>query len=75
MVNTCAAKSAWNPGKHTKPGFFGGWADGRGVKTSRRDRDRVCAKFEMPRRFRASNLNQKKRPAEPEASAAIQASI
>jgi hypothetical protein len=20
-----------NPGKHTNPGFFGGWADGRGV--------------------------------------------
>ena len=31
-------------------------------KTSRRDRDRVCAKFEMPRRFRASNMNQKKKP-------------
>ncbi len=31
MVNTCAAKSAWNPGKLTKSGFFGGWADGWGV--------------------------------------------
>jgi hypothetical protein len=31
MVNTGAAKSAWKPGKHTKPGFFEGWADGRGV--------------------------------------------
>jgi hypothetical protein len=31
MVNTCAAKSPGNPGKHTNLGFFGGWADGRGV--------------------------------------------
>ncbi len=31
MVNICAAKSAWNPGKHTKSGFFEGWADGQGV--------------------------------------------
>ena len=31
VVNTCAAKSAWNPGKHTKQGIIGGWTDGRGV--------------------------------------------
>ncbi len=30
-------------------------------KTSRRDRDRVLAKFEMSLRFRASNMNQKKK--------------
>ena len=34
IVNTCAAKSAWNPGKHTKQGIIGGWADGRGVLAS-----------------------------------------
>jgi hypothetical protein len=31
MLNTCAAKSPGNPGKHTNLGFLGGWADGRGV--------------------------------------------
>ncbi len=44
-------------------------------KTTGRDQARVCVKFERPRLFRASSINQKKRPAEPEASAAIQASI
>jgi hypothetical protein len=30
-------------------------------KSSRRDRDRVCAKFERSRRFRGSNMNPKKK--------------
>ncbi len=30
-------------------------------KSSRRDRDRVCAKFESSRRFRGSNMNPKKK--------------
>ncbi len=31
-------------------------------KTTRRDRCRVCAKFESSRRFRGSNMNHKKKP-------------
>jgi hypothetical protein len=31
-------------------------------KSSQRDRDRVCAKFESSRRFRGSNMNPKKKP-------------
>ncbi len=30
-------------------------------KSSRRDRDQVCAKFESSRRFRGSNMNPKKK--------------
>jgi hypothetical protein len=30
-------------------------------KSLRRDRDRVCAKFESSRRFRGSNMNPKKK--------------
>ncbi len=52
------------------------WSGSRSLwKTTRRDRARVCVIFERPCRFRASSMNQKKRPAKPEASAAIQASI
>jgi hypothetical protein len=44
-------------------------------KTTWRDRVRVFAKLEIPRRVRGTSENQKKRLAEAEASAAIQASI
>jgi hypothetical protein len=68
-----------NPGKHTNLGFLGGLADGRGVywplkrsswianaleKFAARPRP-VFAKFEMSRRFRASNMNLKKGPPSP----------
>ncbi len=44
-------------------------------KTTRRDRCRVCAKFESSRRFRGSNMNHKKSLVDADASPSIQASI
>jgi hypothetical protein len=44
-------------------------------KSLRRDRDRVCAKFESSRRFRGSNMNPKKSLVAAETTASIQASI
>jgi hypothetical protein len=45
------------------------------VGAFRRDRARICAKFERPRRFRGSNMNHKKRLVDAEASSSIHASI
>ncbi len=44
-------------------------------KTARRDRCRVCAKFESSRRFRGSNMNHKKSLVDADASPSIHASI
>ncbi len=88
MLNTCAAKSPGNHGNHTNLAFFEGCRQLGGVcigldseragsrtleKSSRRDRDRDCAKFEHSRQFRGSNMNPKKIRVAAEALASIQA--
>jgi hypothetical protein len=73
-LNTCAAKSPGNRGNHTNLAsldffilfyFIGLESDRAGSRTleksSRRDRDQVCAKFESSRQFRGSNMNPKKK--------------
>jgi hypothetical protein len=83
MFTICAQNSP----ETTHSSLF--WGVGRGVyiprnrssvrlrfwKTNQRDWVRVCAKFEIPRRFRGSSLNQKKRLVDAEASPSIHASI
>jgi hypothetical protein len=44
-------------------------------KSTRRDRCRVCAKFESSRQFRGSNMNHKKSLVDADASPSIHASI
>ena len=77
LVNTCAAKSApthqirilWGVGRWAGCVLVSianeldrdHWITGSLEKSSRRDRDRVCAKFKRSRRFRGSNMNPKKK--------------
>jgi hypothetical protein len=72
MFNTCA-QNLHVPHKSRNFRGVGSWAgclySSKSIesfefasKTTWRDRGRVCAKFEMPRRFRGLNMNHKKNP-------------
>jgi hypothetical protein len=74
--NTCSIHVPKISMNLTNLGFLGGWAVGAGcvyssrsierfeslIENTRRDRCRVCAKFESSRRFRGSNMNHNKKP-------------